>query len=83
MLFNSFTFLLFFPFVFIVYLIIPKKFRNIWILTTSYFFYMSYNPKYVILLFLSTISTYFAGLFIGISGGGVGQKKAIDSGKCC
>lgn len=77
MLFNSFTFLLFFPFVFIVYLIIPKKFRNIWILTTSYFFYMSYNPKYVILLFLSTISTYFAGLFIGISGGSGTKKKRL------
>ncbi len=64
MLFNSISFLIFFPIVVLFYYLIPKKFRYIWLLIASYYFYMSWNPRYVVLLLLSTIVTYLSGLFI-------------------
>lgn len=64
MLFNSFDFLIFFPLVTIVYLIIPKCARSIWLILTSYYFYMSWNPKYAILIGLSTVITFISGILI-------------------
>lgn len=64
MLFNSFNFLIFFPIVILIYFILPKKIKNIWLLISSYYFYMCWNPKYVILLLLSTITTYACSLGI-------------------
>ena len=43
MLFNSFDFLVFFPIVVILYYAIPKKFRYLWLLAASYYFYMCWN----------------------------------------
>ncbi len=60
MLFNSYEFLLFFPVVTVLYFIFPKKSRYVWLLVTSYFFYMSWNPRYVFLLLASTVMTYLA-----------------------
>ena len=65
MLFNSFNFLIFFPIVVLIYLIIPRKLRYIWLLIASYYFYMSWNAKYVILILFSTTVTYFSGILIG------------------
>lgn len=64
MLFNSYSFLIFFPIVVIVYFIIPKKFKYIWLLISSYYFYMSWNPKYALLMLISTFVTYLSGLLI-------------------
>lgn len=60
--FVSFNFLLFFPIVTAIYYIIPKKVRYIWLLFASYFFYMCWNAKYVLLILFSTVITYFCGL---------------------
>lgn len=65
MVFNSLNFLLFFPIVLMVYFLIPPKIRYLWLLIASYYFYMSWNAKYVVLLLFSTVVTYFSGLFIG------------------
>ncbi|MCR4909481.1 MAG: MBOAT family protein [Lachnospiraceae bacterium] len=62
MLFNSIDFLIFFPIVVSVYLIIPKKLRTIWLLIASYYFYMSWNAKYALLIAFSTAVTYLSGL---------------------
>ncbi|MCM1044027.1 MAG: hypothetical protein NC417_00815 [Candidatus Gastranaerophilales bacterium] len=70
MLFNSMEFLIFFPIVTGVFLIIPRKCRYIWLLIASYYFYMSWNPKYAILIAVSTIITFISGLLLG----GVEQK---------
>ena len=67
MLFNSINFLVFFPIVVLIYFMIPRKLRYIWLLTASYFFYMSWNPKYAILIAVSTAITYGTGRFIGYS----------------
>lgn len=64
MLFNSFSFLLFFPIVVLCYYLMPAKFRNFWLLLCSYYFYMNWNVRYSLLLALSTFITYLCGLFI-------------------
>ncbi len=60
MLFNSFGFMLFFPIVVHFYFIIPKCSRHIWLLVASYYFYMTWNPRYALVLLFSTITTYVA-----------------------
>ena len=65
MLFNSLHFLIFFPIVALFYFIIPYKLRWIWLLFASYFFYMSWNALYGILLFAVSIITWIMGLLIG------------------
>ena len=46
MLFNSIDFLIFFPAVLLVYFIVPHRIRPTWLLLSSYYFYMSWNPEY-------------------------------------
>ncbi len=60
MLFNSYSFMLFFPVVTFFFFVIPKWSRCFWLLAASYFFYMSWNPSYAILILGSTIVTYGA-----------------------
>ena len=62
MLFNSLEFLVFFPIIILIYFILPKKVRYIWLLAASYFFYMCWNAKYAILLFFSTLVTYLTSI---------------------
>ncbi|WMJ22944.1 MBOAT family O-acyltransferase [Paludicola sp. MB14-C6] len=64
MIFNSMSFLIFFPIVTVVYFLIPHKIKWIWLLVTSYFFYMCWNPQYAILIGFSTVITYLSGIFI-------------------
>ena len=61
MLFNSLQFGLFFPIVVLLYLLVPKKLRCLWLLLASYFFYMSWNPKYAVLILTSTVITWLSG----------------------
>lgn len=65
MLFNSIEFLIFFPIVVLIYFLIPKKVRYIWLLFASYYFYMGWNAKYALLLLFSTAVTYVSGLILG------------------
>ena len=67
MLFNSTQFLIFFPVVTIIFFAIPKRIRYIWLLISSYYFYMCWNVKYALLLLLSTLITYASGIFISNS----------------
>lgn len=62
--FNSFEFMIFFPIVAVVYFIIPLKIRHVWLLASSYYFYMSWNPKYALLMIISTVITYFSGILM-------------------
>lgn len=64
MLFNSIDFLLFFPLVTAVYFLLPHQARWVWLLITSYYFYMCWNAKYALLIALSTLITYASGLLI-------------------
>lgn len=71
MLFNSIHFLVFFPIVLLLYFILPKKAKNSWLLLASYYFYMSWNAKYALLILLSTVITYCSG---------IGMQKVIHRG---
>ena len=62
MVFNSMQFILFFPIVVGVLLIVPKALRIGWLLIASYYFYMCWNPEYALLLAFSTLTTYFTGI---------------------
>lgn len=60
MLFNSLSYLVFFPVVVLLYFAIPGKYlklRNLWLLIASYYFYMNWNAAYALLLFASTFVT--------------------------
>ncbi len=65
MVFNSIHFMIFFPIVVLGYFLITHKYRWIWLLAASLYFYMSWNPKFVILILTTIIITYLSG--IGIS----------------
>ena len=64
MLFNSIDFLFFFPIVVLIYFVMPKKIKHLWLLAASYFFYMCWNAKYALLILSSTVITYVSGLLI-------------------
>ena len=65
MLFKSGTFLLFFPIVTLIYFLIPKKVRWVWLLVASFYFYMCWEPVYALLMLASIVITYLSGLVIG------------------
>lgn len=64
MLFNSISFLTFFPIVVLIYFIIPRKLRYLWLLISSYYFYMSWNARYALLIAFSTVITWVSGLLL-------------------
>lgn len=64
MLFNSFAFAIFLPIVFIFYWVLPHKARWILMLAASYYFYMSWNAKYVFLILFTTIISYVAAILL-------------------
>lgn len=64
MLFNSYSFLMFFPIVVVIYFLLPKKVSYLWLLAASYYFYMGWNAKYALLLLMSTTITYLSGVLL-------------------
>jgi len=65
--FTSFGFLAFLLVVAGVNHVVPRKYRYIWLLVVSMAFYVSIDAKYALILVLSILSTYAAGLAIGKS----------------
>ena len=64
MLFNSIHFILFLPVVFILYWSIAHKWRWVLLLIASYYFYMSWNPLFGLLLAGTTLVDYYTALKI-------------------
>jgi len=62
--FNSLSFMCFFPIVVLIYFLIPQRVKYIWLLVASYYFYMSWNAKYAVLIAISTVITYASGILI-------------------
>lgn len=77
MLFNSLEFMLFFPAVCLGYYVIPHRFRYLFLLACSYFFYMCWNPQYALLMLTSTAITYASGLLIDSAEKIPDEKKRI------
>jgi D-alanyl-lipoteichoic acid acyltransferase DltB (MBOAT superfamily) len=59
MLFNSFPFIVFFPVVLTAYYVIPRRFRWIWLLASSFFFYMSWRTEFALLLAAAIVFSFF------------------------
>lgn len=65
MVFSSLTFMfVFLPIVLILYYIVPKKFKNLFILISGLIFYAWGEPVYVLIMIVSTLIDYTAGLLI-------------------
>lgn len=64
MLFNSFSFAIFFPLVTLLYFIVPLWLRVPLLLAASCYFYMAFIPVYILFLFLLIGIDYGAGLWI-------------------
>lgn len=64
MLFNTLHYIVFLPAVTAVYYLLPHRWRYIWLFLASYYFYMQWNPKYILLLFSSTAVTYAGALIL-------------------
>lgn len=67
MLFNSISFAIFFPIVFILYWFVFKKnykWQNALLLVASYYFYACWDWRFMFLLIFSTVLDYFSGLMI-------------------
>lgn len=64
MLFNSINFMIFFPIVTFLYFVIPDRWKKYWLLLSSYYFYMCWNAKYIVLIIFSTVITYVSGLLL-------------------
>lgn len=64
MIFNSIEFLIYLPIVLILYSITPNRFRWLTLLVASYWFYMSWNAVYILLIVLSTLVDWIVSLKI-------------------
>ena len=62
--FNSIQFLLFFPLVATAFFVIPHRWRWFLLLGASYIFYISWNPKYIVVLLTVTVIGYLSGLLL-------------------
>ena len=64
MLFNSVKYIIFIAVAVTLYYLLPKKVRNIFLLVTSYVFYMWAIPQYGVLVLFTTGLSYFAARLI-------------------
>jgi D-alanyl-lipoteichoic acid acyltransferase DltB (MBOAT superfamily) len=69
MLFNSFSFLIFFPAVTVLYFLAPQPYRWFLLLAASCIFYMAFIPVYILVLALTIAIDYTAALLIERSEG--------------
>lgn len=64
MLFNSIEFAIFFPVVVALYFLSPQRWRVSLLLAASCFFYMAFIPVYILILLVTILIDYFAGMYI-------------------
>lgn len=70
MLFNSIEFAVFFPIVSALYFLLPQAYRTAMLLMASCVFYMAFIPAYILILALTIIIDYFAGIYLERAEGG-------------
>jgi alginate O-acetyltransferase complex protein AlgI len=74
MLFNSLAFFLFFPIVTAIYFALPHRWRWLHLLLASCYFYMFFVPVYVLILALTIVVDYAAGILIS---GAEGRRRRL------
>lgn len=80
MLFNSASYIVFFTIVCLVYFLLPKKVKRVFLLLVSYFFYSCWNLKYSLLMLFSTVATYMTAIAMDMAGSK--RKKKLYLGLC-
>lgn len=75
---TSFKFLIFFPIVVMAYYVIPKRFRQIWLLVVSYYFYMSWDAKYGLVLLAVTVVTWLGAIMLEWIDGRITEERRRD-----
>src|ERR1700679_3073796 len=73
MLFNTIPFFIFLAVVLVVFYAAPRSWRRVILLLASYYFYLSWNYKFVVLLLGLTVVDF--GAAIAIERAPVGRKK--------
>jgi D-alanyl-lipoteichoic acid acyltransferase DltB (MBOAT superfamily) len=64
MLFNSLSFVIFYPLVTLLYFLLPHRYRWQWLLLMSSVFYMAFVPLYILILLFTIGIDYIAGILI-------------------
>lgn len=64
------------PVVFVLHWLLPHKYRWALLLVSSCYFYMSWNPNYIVLILSATVVSYLAGILLEKTEQ-PGQRKAI------
>lgn len=64
MLFNSLEFAIFFPLVAALYFTLPHRFRTLMLLLASCVFYMAFIPAYIVILAVTILIDYTAGIYL-------------------
>ena len=77
MLFNSVQYIFFLPLCAILYFLVPQRWRNPFLLMASYYFYMCWMPQYVLLMAVSTLTTWLCGFFVDHAKRGPMRKAAL------
>jgi alginate O-acetyltransferase complex protein AlgI len=79
MLFNSISFLIFFPLVTVLYFLSPQRVRTPLLLAASCIFYMAFVPLYVLILAFTIVVDYLAGIWIERSTGPARKTALVAS----
>ncbi len=77
MLFNTVNYFVFFFVVLALFYTVPRSWRKALLLAASYFFYMSWNPKFIVLLLTLTVVDYIAAIWIERSKPGPRKKLSL------
>ncbi len=78
--FTSLTFLIFFPVVLAIYLLLPGKLRAAWLLAASYAFCASFGLSYLLILLVSTLVTWLCALGLEKWRGQIFYEKMLFGG---
>lgn len=76
MLFNSLAFAIFMPIVFLIYWALPHRFRWMALLAANCYFYLSWEPRYILVILFTTAVSYFCALLLERAQSAK-QKKAL------
>ena len=81
MLFNSFTFMIFLPVVFLLYWFVfkPLKWQNVLLLVASYVFYGWWDWRFLLLIVITSLSSFGSGLLIERYEGKRGLQRTVSA----
>jgi alginate O-acetyltransferase complex protein AlgI len=77
LLFNSFQFLYFLTVVWIVNFLLPYRWRWAWLLGASCYFYMQFIPLYILILLVTIVIDYYAGIWIEETADPIKKKRYL------